>query len=117
MSGDNLCTIGSSSVSRHAVSGLPLIAPVFLMIVFGIVMYGSYLSVVHGVQHVFHPAAQLGGWPDGDRRTRLVFIVRDLEEQPIRDLFAAFMNAPAIDRPDRAALLDNPLVPFGGVDR
>ncbi|BAT57645.1 putative GTP-binding protein YjiA [Variibacter gotjawalensis] len=73
--------------------------------------------VVHGVQHIFHPPTQLPAWPDGDRRTRLVFIVRDLDSQPIRDLFNAFINAPAIDRPDRAALLDNPLVPFGGRDR
>jgi G3E family GTPase len=73
--------------------------------------------VVHGVQHIFHPPAHLAAWPDEDRRTRLVFIVRDIEERTVRDLFNAFMNAPAIDRPDRAALLDNPLVPFGGSDR
>ena len=35
----------------------------------------------------------------------------------ISDLFDAFLGAGAIDRPDRAALLDNPLVPFGGTDR
>jgi G3E family GTPase len=73
--------------------------------------------VVHGVQHVFHPPATLAAWPDDDRRTRLVFIVRDIEERAVRELFSAFMNAPAPDRPDRAALADNPLVPFGGVDR
>ena len=28
--------------------------------------------VIHGVQHVFHPPATLTGWPDTDRRTRLV---------------------------------------------
>jgi G3E family GTPase len=73
--------------------------------------------VVHGVQHVFHPPVTLPGWPDDDRRTRLVFIVRDIEERSVRELFAAFMNAPAPDRPDRAALTDNPLVPFGGTGR
>jgi G3E family GTPase len=72
--------------------------------------------VVHGVQHVFHPAATLPAWPDDDRRTRLVFIVRDLEPGPIRALFDAFSGAAAVDQPDRAALLDNPLVPFGGAD-
>ncbi|MPZ57401.1 MAG: GTP-binding protein [Rhizobiales bacterium] len=73
--------------------------------------------VIHGVQHVFHPPARLDAWPDEDRRTRLVFIVRDLDPEVIRGLFRAFLGTPAIDRPDRAALVDNPLVPFGGVDR
>jgi G3E family GTPase len=73
--------------------------------------------VIHGVQHVFHPPARLAAWPDADRRTRLVFIVRDIEPQTIRDLFDAFLgNTIAPDRPDRAALTDNPLVPFGGAD-
>jgi G3E family GTPase len=70
--------------------------------------------VVHGVQHVFHPPARLPQWPDADRRTRIVFITRDLPEQIVRELFEAFLGSPAPDRPDRAALTDNPLVPFGG---
>jgi len=73
--------------------------------------------VVHGVQHVFHPTARLERWPDDDHRTRLVFITRDLPERTVRELFEAFIGAPAPDRPDRAALADNPLVPFGGADR
>jgi G3E family GTPase len=73
--------------------------------------------VVHGVQHVFHPTARLPCWPDDDHRSRLVFITRDLPERTIRELFEAFLGTPAIDRPDRAALTDNPLVPFGGADR
>jgi G3E family GTPase len=73
--------------------------------------------VIHGVQHVFHPPAQLDAWPDQDRRTRLVFIVRDLDPAAIEALFRAFLSAPAVDQPDRTALVDNPLVPFGGVDR
>ncbi len=72
--------------------------------------------VVHGVQHVFHPTAQLERWPDDDRRTRLVFITKDLPERTVRELFEAFLGAAAPDRPDRAALTDNPLVPFGGSD-
>lgn len=70
--------------------------------------------VVHGVQHIFHPTARLERWPDDDHRTRLVFITRDLPERTVRELFDAFIGAPAIDRPDRAALTDNPLVPFSG---
>jgi len=73
--------------------------------------------VIHAVQHVFHPFSQLARWPDDDHRSRLVFITRDLPEQKIRDLFAAFLDQAAPDRPDRAALADNPLVPFGGLDR
>ncbi len=73
--------------------------------------------VVHGVQHVFHPTARLERWPDDDHRTRLVFITRDLPERTVRELFDAFTGSAASDRPDRAALTDNPLIPFGGVDR
>jgi G3E family GTPase len=73
--------------------------------------------VVHGVQHVFHPTARLPQWPDDDHRTRLVFITRDLPERTVRELFEAFLGAASLDRPDRQALTDNPLVPFGGLDR
>ena len=70
--------------------------------------------VVHGVQHVFHPTARLDCWPDDDHRTRLVFITRDLPERVVRELFGAFLGVAAPDRPDRTALTDNPLIPFGG---
>jgi G3E family GTPase len=43
-------------------------------------------AVLHGVQHVFHPVAWLTQWPSADRRTRLVFIVRDITEQQIAEL-------------------------------
>ena len=72
--------------------------------------------VIHGVQHVFHPPATLTQWPDGDRRTRLVFIMSDTEPRAIEDLFNAFLGVARPDQPDRAALTDNPLVPFGGAD-
>jgi len=35
-------------------------------------------AVVHGVQHIFHPPVWLDAWPDEDRRTKLVFITRDI---------------------------------------
>jgi G3E family GTPase len=72
--------------------------------------------VVHGVQHIFHPPARLERWPDGDHRSRLVFITRDLSERTVREMFEAFLGSIAPDRPDRAALTDNPLIPFGGAD-
>jgi G3E family GTPase len=66
--------------------------------------------VLHGVQSVFHPPLRLPKWPDGsDRRTRMVLITQDLEEAFVSDLFAAFTGQPRVDRPDRAALEDNPL--------
>lgn len=73
--------------------------------------------VIHGVQHIFHPPARLPAWPDRDTRTRIVLITRDLDERAVRALFDAFVGTPKPDQPDRAALLDNPLVPFGGRDR
>jgi G3E family GTPase len=73
--------------------------------------------VIHGVQHVLHPAVRLEGWPDADERTRIVLITRDLSAGEVGPLFDAFLNRSAPDQADRAALLDNPLVPFGGPDR
>ncbi|QGG92301.1 GTP-binding protein [Agrobacterium sp. MA01] len=66
--------------------------------------------VLHGVQSIFHPPVRLTAWPEGsDRKTRLVLITRDLSESYVRDLFGAFTGKVAIDRPDRAAMMDNPL--------
>jgi G3E family GTPase len=73
--------------------------------------------VIHGVQHVMHPPAWLEAWPDDDKRTRIVIITRDLPPQSVTKLFDALMNRSAPDQPDRAAVFDNPLVPFGGTDR
>ena len=50
--------------------------------------------VIHGVQHVLHPPARLERWPDADRRTRLVFIIRDIEPRVVRELFDAFLGTP-----------------------
>jgi G3E family GTPase len=72
--------------------------------------------VIHGVQHVLHPTVRLERWPDDDQRTRIVLITRDLRAGEVVPLFDAFLNRGAPDQPDRAALLDNPLVPFGGRD-
>ncbi len=64
-----------------------------------------------------HPPGVLERWPDDDRRTRMVFIVRDIDPRAIAKLFDALMGRIGPDQPDRAAVEDNPLVPFGGVDR
>jgi G3E family GTPase len=45
--------------------------------------------VVHVVQHVAHPPVELEDWPDGDRRTRLLFVTRALPREPVVQLFAS----------------------------
>jgi hypothetical protein len=65
--------------------------------------------VVHGVQHLFHPAVRLDGWPDADRRTRMVFILDGLGRDFVEGLFAAAMGEARADTPDAAALRANPL--------
>jgi G3E family GTPase len=49
--------------------------------------------VLHGVQHLFHPPVLLPAWPDADRRTRIVFITRDLSQATIEESLAAFEAA------------------------
>jgi G3E family GTPase len=50
--------------------------------------------VVHGVQHVFHEPILLSQWPPGhDRRSRMVFIVRDLTRDDIAHGLLAFEAA------------------------
>jgi G3E family GTPase len=39
--------------------------------------------VIHGVQHVIHVPAVLPRWPSEDRRSRIVFIVDDLERETV----------------------------------
>ncbi|MGU3539312.1 CobW family GTP-binding protein [Methylobacterium sp. A54F] len=65
--------------------------------------------VLHGVQHVIHAPATLQAWPDEDRRSRLVLIVRDLDPDFVMRLWDAFLGRPRLDAPDAAALTNNPL--------
>jgi G3E family GTPase len=46
-------------------------------------------AVIHGVQHVFHPPAWLERWPSSDRRSRLVFIGRNLRQAWVEALLEA----------------------------
>jgi G3E family GTPase len=45
--------------------------------------------VVQGAQHVFHPPVTLEAWASDDRRSRIVFITRNLERESVEALFAA----------------------------
>lgn len=49
--------------------------------------------VIHGVQHIFHPPFVLKEWPSEDRRTRIVFITRDIAESTLRETLALFQKA------------------------
>jgi G3E family GTPase len=62
--------------------------------------------VLHGVQHLFHPPVLLPAWPSADRRTRIVFITRDLPQAAIEESLSAFEAA---DEPAAP-----PPVPAGG---
>lgn len=48
--------------------------------------------LVHAVQQILHPPVQLARWPDADHRSRLVLIVRDLDEAVVQRLWAAFLG-------------------------
>ena len=51
---------------------------------------GAGPVLVNCVQHAVHPPLHLDGWPDDDRRSRLVFIGRDLGAERLRESLAAF---------------------------
>ncbi|MGY4476658.1 CobW family GTP-binding protein [Bradyrhizobium sp. USDA 3364] len=44
---------------------------------------------IHGVHHVFHPPVALAGWPDADRRSRIVFITRGIARHEVMALWQA----------------------------
>ena len=55
--------------------------------------------LINGVQHIVHPPTHLGGWPDAERRSRIVFIVRDISRRRIEGSLAVFN---ALANPDAA---------------
>lgn len=67
--------------------------------------------LIQAVQHLLHPPVRLPAWPDGDRTTRVVLIMQDMEEAFVATLWNAFAGIPAPDAPDAAVLTDNPLAP------
>ena len=44
---------------------------------------------IHGVQHVFHPPVKLEAWHGAERRSRIVFIVRNIPRESVEALFVA----------------------------
>lgn len=51
--------------------------------------------LVHAVQQILHQPILLERWPDSDRRSRLVLIVKDLEEAMVQRLWDAFLGQTA----------------------
>lgn len=45
---------------------------------------------IHGVQHLVHPPLHMRAWPDAARQSRLVFIVKGLEQSQIAQSLRAF---------------------------
>ena len=45
---------------------------------------------INAVQHIVHPPLHLDGWPEADRRSRIVFIVRGLSRARIEESLTAF---------------------------
>jgi G3E family GTPase len=56
-------------------------------------------TVIHAVQTVVHEPVALAGWPDADRRSRIVFITRGMERAELERTFDAFGLAPARSGP------------------
>jgi G3E family GTPase len=60
--------------------------------------------LINGVQHIVHPPSHLEEWPDADRRSRLIFIVRGLQRARIERSLAVFndlVNASATSGRDQ----------------
>jgi G3E family GTPase len=51
---------------------------------------GETPVAIHGVQHLVHPPTHMTAWPDTDRRSRLVFIVKGLSPAAIERSLRAF---------------------------
>jgi G3E family GTPase len=48
--------------------------------------------VIQYVQHLAHPPVELEAWPDENRKSRVVFITRNISESHVRALFAAVQS-------------------------
>ncbi len=53
----------------------------------------DYPVAIHGVQHLVHPPVHLSAWPNDDRRSRIVFIVRDIAAAAIEQSLNIFLRS------------------------
>ena len=51
--------------------------------------------IIHGVQHIFHPPVELKVWPAEDRRTRIVFITRNVDKGLLEESLKTFSEKPS----------------------
>jgi len=54
----------------------------------------DHVAVIHAVQHTIYRPEWLDRWPDGDTRSRLVFVTRAIAAADILERFAAFSPRP-----------------------
>ena len=75
-----------------------ILAPVFLVLVFGIVVFGSYLTMVHGVQQLAAEAARssIAGMNDGERNSLATnYVTANASTYPLLMANALSVNAAA----------------------
>lgn len=64
-------------------------------------------AVIHGVQHVYHAPVWLPRWPSADRRTRMVFIGRNIPISWIRNLIELLESEVAAESLKHTMTSDN----------
>jgi G3E family GTPase len=52
--------------------------------------------IIHGVQHTIHPPTHLDAWPDGVKRTSLIFIAKGLVRARLQESLEAFNQLAAL---------------------
>ena len=84
--------------SQHGSSAVEfaMLLPVFLTIVFGIVVFGSYLAIVHGVQQLAAEAARssVAGMTETERSSLAsTYVINNAETYPLIDSTKLTINA------------------------
>ncbi|MEM9838895.1 MAG: GTP-binding protein [Pseudomonadota bacterium] len=71
--------------------------------------------VVHGVQHVIHPIDALCAWPSKDRRSRIVFITRNISRAELEATLRCFDSQDDLhtEEPNSPVLHPGEIVPVG----
>lgn len=63
--------------------------------------------IVHGVQHVFPRPVMLDAWPSDDRRTRLMFITRNIPKETVDRFMRAWTDSKQMKGDARSLLVDS----------
>ena len=86
------CTRAASAVE------FAIMLPLFLTIIFGIVVFGSYLTMVHGVQQLAAEAARssVAGMTDGERNSLATnYVTANASTYPLLNASGLSVNAAA----------------------